>query len=84
MVYAQSAIHNLGTAQVVHGKVGAALVLVLEKGESFRLSRLLVADEVHKRWLTKLREYGNDISFRKFIRQAAYVDIGSVSIVGVP
>lgn len=71
-------------AQVVHGEVGAALVLVLEPAEAARLARLLVAGELEEGRLAVLREDGYDVALAELVGQPAEVDEGRVAVVDMP
>ena len=76
--------HERGPAEVVHGQVGAALILVLEEGEATRLARLFVAHEVYVYGLPELRENGDDVALGQVKGKASNVNVCCVSVVGVP
>lgn len=75
---------NLCAAEVVHGQVGASLVLILEPAEALGFAGFVVAGELQKYWLAELGEDGNDVAFGEFVRESAKVHKGRVAVVGVP
>lgn len=84
VVDADQAAGDVGAAEVVHGEVAAALVLVLEPAEPLAPPRLLVPRELEEHGLAVLREDGDDVALGQLVRQAAEVDEGGVAVVGVP
>ena len=76
--------HERGPAEVVHGQVGAALILVFEEGEATRLACLFVAHEVDMYRLPELRENGDDVALGEVKGKASNVNICGVSVVSVP
>lgn len=84
MVDADHAAVDGRAAQVVHGKVCAALVLVLEPAEAARLARLLVAGELEEGRLAELREDGDDVALAELVGEPAEVDEGRVAVVDMP
>lgn len=54
-------------AEVVHGQVGAALVLVLEPAEAFRLAGLLVSRQLQPHGLAELGEDRDYVAFRHLV-----------------
>lgn len=84
VVHAHQAAGDVGAAQVVHGEVAAALVLVLQPAESLAPPRLLVPRELEEDGLAVLREDGEDVALGQLEGQAAEVDEGGVAVVRVP
>lgn len=73
-----------GTAQIVDGEVGAALVLVFEPAEAARLARFLIAGELEKGRLAILGEDGDDIALTELVWEPTEVDKGRISVVDMP
>lgn len=84
MVHTDHASANRSTAEIVHGEVRAALVLVLQPPKTLALAGLMVACELEEDGLAVLRENSDDIALRELVGEAAKVDVGCVAVIDVP
>lgn len=84
MIHPQQAAQDLGTTQIVHSKITAPLILVLEEAKPFAFASLTVTDQVQMCRIAKLRKDCHHIAFGQIKRESANVDVGCVSVVGVP
>jgi hypothetical protein len=71
-------------AEIVNREVGTPLVLVLEPPEAARLACLLVASEFEKCRFAELREDRQNVSLGELKWEAAEVDKGGITVIGVP
>ena len=60
------------------------MVFILEKCKTLAFSCILVPDEIEMNGLAELREYGKDITFAEVEWKSTDVDIGRVTVVGMP
>lgn len=72
------------TAEIVHGQVRAALVLVLEPAEAPALAGVAVARELEEDGLTELRKDCDYVALRELKGEAAKVDECGIAIVDMP
>lgn len=76
--------HDRRTPQVVHCQVRTPLIFIFQKCKSSGFSGFFVPYEVDIHWLAELRKNGDDVPFRELEREPADVDVGCVTIVGMP
>lgn len=84
MIHTQHPPHNTRPSQIIHRQIRTPLILILQKSKPSALTRVLVADEVEMDGFSELGEDGYDVAFAEVVGEAADVDEGCVSVVGVP
>ena len=84
MVYSDNSIKNFCSSKIVYCEVRTPLIFILKERKAFWLAGLLIADKVDKGGFAKLWEDGNYVAFGEFEGKSAYVDVCSISIIGMP
>lgn len=84
VIHAHHTASDLRAAEVVHGQVRAALVLVLEPTEASALAGFAVARQLQEDGLAELGEDCDDIAFGELKGEATKENERGVAVVDVP